>query len=120
MPAHYPGKRLLDVVGATVGLVVTMPLQRMGPRLCVLLVALVVTVGCASEPEPERDIVGICQPAVELRLPTGDVEFEVSTFEYFDFKDGSQQVTGAVDAVDGAYFFECKTNALMVERMPFK
>jgi lipopolysaccharide/colanic/teichoic acid biosynthesis glycosyltransferase len=27
MPAHYPGERLLDVVGATVALVVSMPLQ---------------------------------------------------------------------------------------------
>ncbi len=83
----------------------------MASRFWLVVVALVPTAGCASEPEP--DIVGICQPAIELQLPPGEVEYQLSSYEYVDFQDGGQQMTGAVDAAGGTYVFECGTNARM-------
>jgi hypothetical protein len=83
----------------------------MASRFWLVFVALVPVAGCASEPEP--DIVGICQPAIELQLPPWGHRVSGVSFEYVDFQDGGQQMTGAVDAADGTYVFECGTNARM-------
>lgn len=81
----------------------------MGYELRVVIAAVVVSAGCGGE--AEADIVGVCQPAVELELPSGDVEYNVPTFEYADGVDGGHQMTGVVDAADATYLFECETNA---------
>lgn len=107
------------------GLLLGRNLRRMGSRYWLVIVVLVLTAGCANKPEP--DIVGICQPAIELELPSGEFEYVVSTYGYTDSGNGRrQQWTGAVDAADGAYFFECEINDrmhrtdLQVEQMSVK